>query len=206
MIDFIQWFGHASFKLTGKKIIYIDPVKISSNEKADIILISHSHYDHFSLEDIRKITKKETNILITPDSQSKLKDIAGKVILIEPNKKYNIDGILIETFPAYNTNKRFHPKENDWVGFIITLDGKRILYAGDTDITAELQNVKVDIALVPVSGVYVMNPKEAAYLVNIIKPKLAIPYHYGSIVGTEQDAQQFKKLAQIPVEILEKQV
>jgi len=205
MVDFIHWLGHASFKLTGQKIIYIDPVKISSDEKADIIIVSHSHFDHFSLEDISKITTRETNILITPDSQSKIKDISGKVVLIEPNKKYNVKGILIETFPAYNTNKKFHPKENDWIGFILNFNGKRILYTGDTDITNELQNVKVDIALVPVSGVYVMNAKEAAELVNKIKPQLAIPYHYGSIVGTEQDALQFKKLANIPVEILKKE-
>ncbi|MBI2105420.1 MBL fold metallo-hydrolase [Candidatus Woesearchaeota archaeon] len=204
-MDFIHWLGHASFKLTGQKIIYIDPVKISSKEKADIILVSHSHFDHFSLEDISKITSRETNILITPDSQSKLKNISGKVVLIEPNKKYNVQGILIETFPSYNTNKKFHPRENDWIGFVLNFNGKKILYAGDTDITDELLNVKVDIALVPVSGVYVMNAKEAAELVNKIKPQLAIPYHYGSIVGTEQDALQFKKLANIQVEILEKE-
>src|SRR3989344_7235773 len=106
--------------------------------------------------------------------------------------------------PAYNTNKHFHPKDNDWVGFIITLDNKRILYTGDSDNIKELQSIKTDIALIPVSGVYVMNSKEAADLVNKIKPKIAIPYHYGDIVGTEKDAQKFKELSQVPVQILTK--
>ena len=200
----ISWFGHASFKIKNSRVIYIDPVKISSNEKADIILISHSHYDHFSLQDISKITSPDTNILITPDCQSKLKDVAGKVTLIEPNRKYNVQNVLIETIPAYNTNKHFHPKDNDWVGFIITLDNKRILYTGDSDNIKELQSIKTDIALIPVSGVYVMNSKEAADLVNKIKPKIAIPYHYGDIVGTEKDALKFKELSKVPVQILTK--
>ena len=206
MIEKINWFGHASFKISGEKIIiYIDPWKIQDQEKADIILISHSHYDHLSLEDIKKITTKETDILITPDGQSKLRDIDGKVTLIEPKKKYKIKNILIETTPSYNLNKKFHPKENDWVGFIINLNSKRIFYAGDTDNIPEIKNIKADIALIPISGTYVMDAKEAADLVNEMKPKMAIPYHYGDIVGTEQDALKFKKLAQVPVEILKKQ-
>lgn len=205
MVEKIDWFGHASFKITGERIIYIDPWKIKSHEKADIILISHSHFDHLSLEDIKKITARETDILITPDGQSKLRDIDGKVTLIEPKKKYNVKDIVIETTPAYNLNKKFHPKENDWVGFIINLSQSRIFYAGDTDNIPEIKNLKVDIALLPVSGTYVMDAKEAADLANAMKPKIAIPYHYGDIVGTEQDALKFKKLAKTPVEILKKQ-
>ena len=205
MTENIKWFGHASFKFSGERIIYIDPVNVSDTEKANIILVSHSHYDHFSLQDINKLSNSNTNILVTPDVQSKLKDVQGKITLIEPNKKYNVQGILIETFPAYNLNKPFHPKDNDWVGFIFTINGKKILYTGDSDLTTELQKFRVDIALVPVSGKYVMNPKEAADLVNLIKPKLAIPYHYGSIVGSMEDAQKFKSLTQIPVNILRKE-
>jgi len=204
MVEKITWFGHASFKFTGIKTIYIDPWKINSKEKADIILVSHSHYDHLSLEDIKKITTQETNILVTPDCQSKLRDVAGKITLIEPNKKYSVQGVLVETTSSYNINKKFHPKENDWVGFIIESNNKRVFYTGDTDNIPEIQKVKADIALVPVSGTYVMDPKEAANLVNTIKPKIAIPYHYGDIVGTEQDALKFKKLSKIPVEILQK--
>jgi len=201
----IKWYGHASFKISGEKVIYIDPWKIQDEEKADIILISHSHYDHFSLKDIKKITTRETEILMTPDCQSKLRDVPGRVTLIYPGKKYNVKNILIETTPSYNINKKFHPKENDWVGFIINSSGKRIFYTGDTDNISEIKNIKADIALIPISGTYVMDYKEAADLVNTMKPKIAIPYHYGDIVGTEQDALKFKKLAKIPVEILTKQ-
>ena len=201
----LKWYGHASFKISGEKVIYIDPWKIQDKEKADIILISHSHYDHFSLEDIKKIATRETEILMTPDCQSKLRDVPGRVTLIYPGKKYNVKNILIETTPSYNINKKFHPKENDWVGFIINSSGKRIFYTGDTDNISEIKNIKADIALIPISGTYVMDYKEAADLVNTMKPKIAIPYHYGDIVGTEQDALKFKKLAKIPVEILTKQ-
>lgn len=204
MVEKIKWFGHASFKISGEKTIYIDPWKIQDEEKADIILISHSHFDHFSLEDIKKVTTSETDILITPDCQSKLRDVDGKVTLIEPGKKYNVKNILIETTPSYNLNKKFHPRENDWVGFIINFKHGRIFYAGDTDNIPEIKNIKVDIALLPISGIYVMDSKEAAELANTMKPKMAIPYHYGDVVGTEQDALKFKKLCQIPVEILKK--
>lgn len=202
----IKWFGHASFKISGERIIYIDPWKIDDEEKADIILISHSHYDHFSLEDIKKITTQETEILMTPDCQSKLKDAPGRITLIGPGKKYNVKNILIETTPSYNINKKFHPKENDWVGFIITSNNrKRIFYTGDTDNIPEIKNIKADIALIPISGTYVMDCREAADLVNGMKPKVAIPYHYGDIIGSEEDALKFKKLAKVPVEILKKQ-
>lgn len=110
------------------------------------------------------------------------------------NKEYMVQGIKFETIPAYNTNKTFHPKENYWVGYIITLDGIRYYIAGDTDITEENRKVKCDVAFVPVGGTYTMNYSEAAELVNIIKPKIAVPIHYGSVVGTKQDATNFIKL------------
>ena len=116
------------------------------------------------------------------------------VITVESNKEYMVQGIKFETIPAYNTNKTFHPKENDWVGYIITLDGIRYYIAGDTDITEENRKVKCDVAFVPGGGTYTMNYSEAAELVNIIKPKIAVPIHYGSVVGTKQDATNFIKL------------
>ena len=116
------------------------------------------------------------------------------VITVESNKEYMVQGIKFETIPAYNTNKTFHPKENDWIGYIITLDGIRYYIAGDTDITEENRKVKCDVAFVPVGGTYTMNYSEAAELVNIIKPKIAVPIHYGSVVGTKQDATNFIKL------------
>jgi len=207
MVENITWLGHSAFKLTGEKIVYIDPFQLQGSlEKADILLITHSHYDHCSLQDIQKITTSDTNIFITPDCQSKLRDVKGKIKLVEPNKKYSVNGILIETVPAYNINKNFHPKENEWVGYIVTINNKRIYHAGDTDLIPEMKNIKCDIALVPVSGTYVMDAREAAELVNIIKPKLAIPAHYGSIIGSKEDAIKFKNLTEnyCKVEILSK--
>lgn len=202
----IKWFGHASFKIKGEKLVYIDPWKIKDDGKADIILVTHPHYDHFSSQDIMKISNEDTTLLIHPDCQSKLdKDFLGKICLVEANKKYNVKGVLIETIPAYNINKKFHPKENEWMGYLININGKRIYYVGDSDITPEAKNVKCDILIVPVSGIYTTNYKEAAELANIIKPRIAIPSHFGDIIGNESDAERFKELVKgVKVEILER--
>ncbi len=194
---------HSSIKISKGKIIYIDPYRIEKEvHDADIIFITHDHYDHYSEEDIEKVMKEDT-IIVAPKTAPIFNKIKNKVEVI-PNEKYEINGIKIETIPAYNIKKQFHPKSNEWVGYILEIEGKRYYIAGDTDITPENQQVKCDIAFVPVGGTYTMDYKEAAELINIIKPKIAIPMHYGSIVGTKQDAENFKKLLnpEIKCEIL----
>ena len=198
MLENVEVLYHSSIKIKDNKIIYIDPFKIDKDyNDADIVFITHDHFDHYSEEDIDKVINENTTIIIPEELLTKIlrKGInKNAVITVESNKEYMVQGIKFETIPAYNTNKTFHPKENNWVGYIITLDGIRYYIAGDTDITEENRKVKCDVAFVPVGGTYTMNYSEAAELVNIIKPKIAVPIHYGSIVGTKQDATNFIKL------------
>ena len=198
MLENIEVLYHSSIRINKEKTIYIDPFKINRNyNDADIVFITHDHYDHYSEEDIDKVINENTTIIIPEKLLTKLlkKGInKNAIITVEPNEKYVVQGIKFETIPAYNTNKTFHPKENGWVGYIITLDDIRYYIAGDTDITEENKKVKCDVAFVPVGGTYTMDFKEAANLINEIKPKIAIPIHYGSVVGTEQDAIDFIRL------------
>ena len=204
MLNCIKVLCHSSIKITGEKFIYIDPFKIDKDyNDADLIFITHSHYDHYSEEDIERIRKDDTTYIVTKDVAFKLQDkgVSEKsIFVVEPNKEYEIDGIKFETIPAYNINKQFHPKNNNWIGYIIEIKGIRYYIAGDTDITPENRRVKCDVALVPVGGTYTMTYKEAAELINKIKPKVAIPIHYGSIVGTNQDAKRFVELLDEKIE------
>ena len=198
MLENIEVLYHSSIRINKEKTIYIDPFKIDRNyNDADIVFITHDHYDHYSEEDIDKVINENTTIIIPEELLKKLlrKGInKNAIITVEPNKNYMVQGIKFETISAYNTNKTFHPKENGWVGYIIIINGIRYYIAGDTDITEENKQVKCDVAFVPVGGTYTMDFKEAASLINEIKPKIAIPNHYGSIVGTEQDAIDFIRL------------
>ncbi len=198
MLENIEVLYHSSIRISKNKVIYIDPFKIDKDyNDADIVFITHDHFDHYSEEDIDKVINENTTIIIPEELLTKIlrKGInKNAVITVESNKEYMVQGIKFETIPAYNTNKTFHPKENDWVGYIITLDGIRYYIAGDTDITEENRKVKCDVAFVPVGGTYTMDFKEAAQLINEIQPKIAVPIHYGSVVGTKQDAIDFIKL------------
>jgi L-ascorbate metabolism protein UlaG (beta-lactamase superfamily) len=208
----IFWLGHSSFKIKNGKTIYIDPFQIKAQEVADIIFITHEHHDHCSKDDIEKIAIENTTIVTTKMAKAKLNGLkVGKILVVRPGDRLRIDGVNFEVVAAYNINKfrspgiPFHPREDEKVGFIISVDNVTIYHAGDTDFIPEMKNVKADIVLIPVSGTYVMTAEEAAKAINTINPKIAIPMHYGSFVGNEDDARRFQKLAKCEVKILERE-
>ena len=198
LIENIKVLCHSSIVINLEKVIYIDPFRVNQNYKnADIIMLTHNHYDHYSEEDIQKVKKEDTIIVIPEDlleNVQKLGFLKDNIIAVKPNEKYMVENITLETIPAYNINKNFHPKENNWLGYILTIKDIKYYIAGDTDITDENKKVKCDVALVPIGGTYTMNYKEAAELINSIKPEIAIPTHYGEIVGKKEDAIEFVKL------------
>ena len=195
MLENIEVLYNSSIRINKEKVIYIDPYKIDKNyNDADIVFITHDHYDHYSEEDIDRVANENTMFVAPKDLYDKLvrKGINENLIVaVEPNKEYFVEKIKFETVPAYNVNKKFHPKENGWVGYIIEIDEIKYYVAGDTDITEENSTVKCDVAFVPVGGTYTMNFKEAAELVNKIQPQIAVPIHYGNVIGTKQDAIDF---------------
>jgi len=211
----IKWLGHSGFLIKSSKVIYIDPYNIKDNcEKADLVLITHSHYDHCSVVDLNKIIKEGTKIIITADCQSKITrfKIPIEMQVVEPEQELVYNGIRISTLPAYNNDKPFHSKDEFWVGYLIKMNNLLIYHAGDTDVISEMKKLtgynKKLIALLPIGGRFTMTAEEAVEAAKIIKPFLTIPMHYGSIVGTEEDAKEFKELCEeenINVKILEKE-
>lgn len=205
MLEGIEVLCHSSIKIKKNITVYVDPYNIAENfHDADYIFITHEHYDHFSVEDIKKVMKNNTVIVATTDLIDAVKVIQPdntKRITVKPNKSYKLENIKFETTVAYNKEKLFHEKEKEWVGYIITIENSRYYIAGDTDDLEELKSIKCDVAFVPVGGTYTMNYKEASDLVNAIKPKYAIPIHYGLIVGDKEDAEKFKKLINNNIEV-----
>lgn len=199
MVKKMAWLGHDSFRIDAKKTIYFDPYQIPSGPKADLILISHEHFDHCSPEDVARIQKPKTVIVTEKDSAKKLK---GDVRVMKPGDTLTVDEVKIEAVPSYNVDKDFHPKKNAWLGFVVEVEGIRIYHAGDTDFIPEMKDLQVDIALLPVSGTYVMTADQAVQSALAINPKLVIPMHYGVIVGDVQDALRFKKALEGKVEVL----
>lgn len=214
----LKWLGHSGFLIKNSKTIYIDPYNIKTGmDKADIILITHSHYDHCSVMDIEKIIQEGTKILLTADCQSKITrfNVPIKMEIVEPGQELDLGDVKISILPAYNIDKKFHPKEEAWVGYLIKINNILIYHAGDSDLIPEMQKLtgykqsgKEFVALLPVGGRFTMNSEEAFEAVKLIKPTLAIPMHYGSIIGENKDAFEFKELCEennIRCEILEKE-
>lgn len=195
MIEKIIRLAHDCFRFDGATVVYTDPFQLSgSPKKADIILISHDHYDHCSPDDIRLISKPDTAILAIAACQAKLKALPGEKKIVKPGDRLTVKDVPIEVVPAYNTDKDFHPKKAGHVGYVFTLDGKRIYFAGDTDHIPEMKSLVVDIAFLPVSGTYVMNAEQAAKAAQSMKAGIVVPMHYDAIVGTRADAERFAKL------------
>jgi L-ascorbate metabolism protein UlaG (beta-lactamase superfamily) len=208
MLERIHWLGHDAFRIDDSKTIYFDPYELGEeNPTADVILISHDHHDHCSPKDVAKIQGDETVIVTIASAAKKL---TGDVRIVEPGDTVAVHGIDVEAVRAYNVNKfrspgePFHPKEADHVGFVVTVDGKRIYHAGDTDFIPEMEELKdIDIAFLPVSGTYVMTAKEAAQAAEAIQPEVAIPMHVGRGIGSLEATETFEEKAPVDVVILE---
>ena len=199
MVENIHWLGHDSFRIDGKVTIYTDPWKLSAEApKADLILITHDHHDHCSPDDVAKISKEGT-VIVTAAAARQLK---GDVRVVKAGDSLTVGHTSIEVVPAYNVNKHFHPQSAGHVGFIFTVGDKRIYHAGDTDVIPEMNDIRADIALLPVGGTYTMTADEAATAANTIKPKVAIPMHHSAIVGSVKDAERFRDLCKMEVVIL----
>lgn len=205
MLSGVEVLCHSSIRIDKHLIIYFDPYKIDKeNHDADIIFCTHTHYDHFSEEDILKIKNNRTIFVGTEDSYIKAMKLGfpeERIRIVEPNEKYEILGIKFETVPAYNIEKKYHPIENNWVGYIVEINDIHYYISGDTDLTPEAKSVSCDVAFVPIGGRFTMNAKEAASLINTIEPQITIPTHYGDIVGTYDDAELFNKLVKEDIKV-----
>jgi len=201
MLKRIEWLGHASFKISGRdRIIYIDPWHLRGGELADIILITHDHYDHCSPDDLKLISKGNTVVLAPEVCREQL---GNAMRAIEPRDQISVGGVEIEAIPAYNIDKEYHPKEKGYLGFVVAVDGRKIYHAGDTDVIPEMEEVQADVALLPVGGKFTMDAAQAARAAHTIKPEVSVPMHWGSIIGSIEDAHAFEELCELEVEILE---
>jgi L-ascorbate metabolism protein UlaG (beta-lactamase superfamily) len=209
----LTWLGHDGFRIQNGQVIYIDPFQIQGGgPKADIVLVSHEHDDHCSPDDLKKIVTPNTVIVAHHQSKDELSKLKVKELrIIKPGDKVKLGDISVEAVPAYNTNKFrepgkvFHPREDGKLGFLLIVKGVRIYHTGDSDFIPEMKNIQTDIALLPVSGTYVMTAKEAADAAAQINPKIAIPMHWGAIVGSDKDAELFKGSVKCEVKVLQKE-
>lgn len=193
MLDKVVVFGQNSIKFNMDLKIYVDPFRLNDRSNdADIIFITHDHYDHFSLEDIEKVIKDDT-VLVVPRCMENIVNNFKNVLLVDYGS-HEVKGIEFDVIPAYNIDKKFHPKDKKYVGYILKLDDHRYYIAGDTDDTLEAEEIKCDVAFLPIGGTFTMNPEEACQLAKKINPQIVVPVHYGSIVGTSADGEHFKVL------------
>jgi L-ascorbate metabolism protein UlaG (beta-lactamase superfamily) len=198
MLKSVHWLGHAAVQIKGSRVVYVDPFHIRTKETADLILITHDHYDHLSIQDIQKIQGPKT-VIVAPASAAGL---SGTVRRMNPGDSIDVEGVHIRAVPAYNIDKPFHPRKKGNVGYVFTVDGVTYYHAGDTDFIPEMEDIRADVVFLPVGGTYTMGPEEAAKAAEAIGPKIAVPIHWGSVVGTQEDAKAFERLCRCPVKIL----
>jgi len=207
----ITWLGHDGFRIKKDRVVYVDPFKLADKpEAADLVCVTHEHFDHLSVEDLKKVVTAKTTVVTIPACEKAVRELKPKAVrIVSAGQTLEVDDVGVEVVPAYNTSKfrspgnPFHPKADGKVGFVLSIGGLRIYHAGDTDHIPEMAQVKgVDVALLPVSGTYVMTADEATKACESIQPKVAIPMHYGSIVGSAADAETFRKAVKGRVEVL----
>ena len=206
--SFITINTHSSIRLETKQetVIYVDPYGFTAEpHDADLILVTHTHFDHFSPEDIARVRKPHTAFVMPATGKgefAKAGFTSAEVAFLAPYECVTLQGVEVETVPAYNANKRFHPKGNGWLGYVVDVDGTRVYVAGDTDDLPENREIDCDIALVPAGGTYTMDAREAAAFVNALKPAVAIPEHYGTVAGSADDGRTFAKLVDPGIEVV----
>ena len=207
MIENIHWLGHDSFRLDGSSTVYIDPWKLGAGApRADLVLVTHDHFDHFSPDDIARVATPRTTLVGPASVTAQVVGVAA--LTLSAGETATVGGVTVTAVPAYNIDKfrrpgeLFHPLAAGGLGYIVELDGRRIYHAGDTDAIPEMREVRCDVALLPVSGTYVMTAEEAAEACQMISATAVVPMHFGDIVGTSADAARFAGLCGIPVAVL----
>ncbi len=205
MLENLHWLGHASFYVRSAQgtVVYFDPYKLKAGlPQADLILVTHDHFDHCSPEDINRVAKPGTVVVAPAAAAAK---IAGSVRILSAGMSLRVADVSVAAVPAYNTDKKFHPRAAGYIGYVATVDGVAIYHAGDTDHIPEMGSVRVDVALLPVGGTYTMDAAQAAAAADAIRPQVAVPMHYGEVVGSDQDAKEFQRLCKAEVRILRRE-
>jgi len=203
MLDHTTWYGQSTLLFQNGKRVWFDPWRLTAGVPlADIIFITHAHGDHLSSEDVERIRTQGTVLIGPPDCLEPLKGANKRVV--KPGDELQVEGFNVKVVPAYNLEKPFHPKANNWVGYLVEIGGAVYYSAGDTDRIPELKAIKADVAFLPIGGTYTMDAEEAAAATGDFSPKMAVPYHYGSVVGSDADAQRFQQLAKVPVTIMKR--
>ena len=206
MYEEVQVLTHSSIRIAENQIVYFDPFHVDGEpHDADIICVTHDHFDHYSPEDLAKV-KNAATILVCPktmeDSLSNSGISEEFTELVAPGDELEINGVRIQAVPAYNVGKQFHPQANQWVGYLVTMNEVMYYIAGDTDINEDVKKVRCDAAFLPVGGTYTMTAEEAAELAEMIHPKAAIPTHYGSVAGKAEDGQIFADLLKDKINVI----